>query len=184
MPFACDRKHGTYRPNLAKLIASNSVDDVRTNTRNAFAIYKSNNQDYAKAVTAMSKLKGVGPATASLFLSCYDPINIPFFSDELYRYLHWEDARSKGWDRKIGYTMKEYKELYSRLHSLRERLEKESGQIIKALDLEMMAYALNKRAQQASTLGKREQDGNIEALQPPSPKRRRKPASSSTTTMS
>ena len=172
--MAKNRKHGTYRPNLAKLVASNSIEDIQNTTRDAFRIYETNHDDYAKAVTAMSKLKGVGPATASLFLSCYDPVNVPFFSDELYRYLHWEEARAKGWYHKIGYTMKEYKALYDRLQSLRERLEKERGETIRAVDIEKMAYALGKRAQQASSLGKREQDGNVKELQPPSPKKRKK----------
>ena len=125
-------------------------------------------------MTALSKLKGIGPATASLLLSCYDPVNVPFFSDELYRYLHWEETRAKGWDRKIGYTMKEYKTLYDRLQPLRERLQKEGGQEVKAVDVEKMAYAMCKRAQQASGLGKRERDGKVKGLQPPSPKKPKK----------
>lgn len=126
----------------------------------------------------MSKLKGVGPATASLFLSCYDPINVPFFSDELYRYLHWEDGRSKGWDRKIGYTMKEYKSLYDRLQTLRERLEKDTGDIVPAINVEQVAYVLGKRAQQQGPrLGKRDaSEGNSEEEQSPPPKKKGKKA--------
>ncbi|KAL8918903.1 MAG: hypothetical protein Q9208_007084 [Pyrenodesmia sp. 3 TL-2023] len=171
-------KHGTYRPNLAKLVASNSIDAVRDTTRDAFRIYETNNADYAKAITTMSKLKGVGPATASLFLSCYDPINVPFFSDELYRYLHWEDGRSKGWDRKIGYTVKEYKSLYDRLQTLRERLESEDRETVPAVDVEKMAYVLGKRApQQGPRLGKRDaSEGNSEEEQPPPPEKKAKKA--------
>lgn len=95
-------KHGTYRPNLAKLVAENSLDEVRTLTRDAFSSYEADNTTYAKSVTALGKLKGLGPATASLILACYDSVHIPFFSDELFRYLHWEDAKSGGWDRKIN----------------------------------------------------------------------------------
>ncbi|KAL8899382.1 MAG: hypothetical protein Q9207_006227 [Kuettlingeria erythrocarpa] len=170
-------KHGTYRPNLAKLVASNSTSAVRDNTRDAFRTYERNHADYAKAVTAMSsKLKGVGPATASLFLSCYDPTNVPFFSDELYRYLHWEDSRSNGWNRKIGYTMKEYKSLYDRLQTLRQRLEEKSGEAIQAIDIEQMAYVLGKRAhqEQSSSLGKRDANGNGEEIQPSSPRKNKR----------
>ncbi len=144
-----DSKHGTYRPNLAALVASNPPSAIRSSTRDAFLTYKINPSDYAQAVTAMSKhLKGVGPATASLFLSCYDPIAVPFFSDELYRYLHFEEdgGRSKGWDRKIAYTMKEYRSLYERLQVLRERLERECGEVVRAVDVERVAYVLGKRA--------------------------------------
>lgn len=93
-------KHGTYRPNLAKLVAENSLDEVRTLTMDAFSSYEADNTTYAKSVTALSKLKGLGPATASLILACYDSVHIPFFSDELFRYMHREDAKSGGWDRK------------------------------------------------------------------------------------
>ncbi|KAK3175298.1 hypothetical protein OEA41_002545 [Lepraria neglecta] len=139
-------KHGTYRPNLAKLVASNIVKDVREITKLAFSTYEANNGDYAKSITALAKLKGIGPATASLLLSCYDPMKVPFFSDELYRYLHFEEAKSKGWDRKISYTMKEYKSLFEKLQTLRERLEKENKRQVSAIDIEKMAYVLGKEA--------------------------------------
>lgn len=131
----------------------------------------------------MSKLKGVGPATASLFLSCYDPVQVPFFSDELFRYLHWSDTKMEGWDRKIGYTMKEYQALYDKTQALRERLENESGETVHAIDLEKMAYALGRRAEVEPTSmigtaeGKRKYDKAVEdnkALRPPSPKRRKR----------
>lgn len=65
-------KHGTYRSNLAKLVAENSLEEVRTTTRDAFSSYAANNTTYAKSVTALRKLKGLGPATESLVLACYD----------------------------------------------------------------------------------------------------------------
>lgn len=120
----------------------------------------------------MSKLKGIGPATASLLLSCYDPDNVPFFSDELYRYLHWSDTKTKAWDRKISYTTKEYKDLYEKLQSLRERVRKKSGKTVKAIDVERMAFVLAKTAQVAkNTIN---DDSSDQALRPPSPKRRKK----------
>lgn len=73
-------------------------------------------------------------------------MKVPFFSDELYRYLHFEEAKSKGWDRKISYTMKEYKSLFEKLQTLRERLEKENKQQVSAIDIEKMAYVLGKEA--------------------------------------
>lgn len=33
-------------------------------------------------------------------------------------------------------TMKEYKDLFERVQALRKRLEKESGQVVKAIDVE------------------------------------------------
>lgn len=164
------RKHGTYRPNLAKLVASNSVQDIRKATENAFAIYESNKADYVKSVTALNKLKGIGPATASLVLACYDPINVPFFSDELFRYFHWADGKLKGWDRKINYTMKEYKDMYEKVQTLRRRLEKASKQIIKAVDIEKMAYSIGKAQLEIGTSTSDEDKD----LLPPPPKRRKR----------
>lgn len=170
------RKHGTYRPNLAKLVASNSVKDVRETTKNAFEVYEVDKSDYGKSITTLNKLKGIGPATASLLLSCYDPAEVPFFSDELYRYLHWEEAKSKGWDRKINYTIKEYKGLFEKVAELRKRLEKDSGKEVSAIDIEKAAYVLGKNALPSSSkfpLDTEDAEGD-KALRPPSPKRRRK----------
>ena len=103
-------------------------------------------------------------------------MKIPFFSDELYRYLLWEEAKSKGWDRKINYTIKEYKILFERVASLRERLEKESGKEVSAIDIEKAAYVLGKNALASSRglpLDIEDAEGD-KALRPPSPKRRRK----------
>ncbi|KAI9729360.1 MAG: hypothetical protein M1834_006883 [Cirrosporium novae-zelandiae] len=128
----------------------------------------------SKALSALVKLKGIGPATASLILSCYDRENIPFFSDELFRWLHWQDAKNQKWDRKIKYTMKEYKDLCELLEQLRTRLGKQE---VKAIDAEMVAYVLAKEAQggMSGTLQKWEkvQDDN-EKLGPPPPSKKRK----------
>ena len=169
-------KHGKYRPNLAKLASSNSLAAVREATEEAFQTYEEDSTAYAKALSRIAKLKGVGPATASLILSCYDPFGVPFFSDELFRYLHWEEAKSGGWDRKIGYTLKEYRELYDGTQTLRERLKKESRETISALDVEKMAYALAKAVQNTSVTHaakakREEQEEDIKAMKPPSPKR-------------
>ena len=172
LPVESRRKHGTYRPNLAKLVSGNSVKDIRETTKKAFAEYAADNSDFAKSITLLSKLKGIGPATASLFLSCYDSVKVPFFSDELYRYLHWSDAKSKGWDRKISYTMKEYKDLWQKLQDMRERVEKESGHVVEAIEVEKMAYVLAKEA--VTTKHNINDDSDDQALRPPSPKRRRK----------
>ena len=132
--------------------------------------------DYGKSIAALSKLKGIGPATASLLLSCYDPIKVPFFSDELFRYMYWEKAKSKGWDRKINYTIKEYRDFFERVNELRGRLEKDSGKEVSALDIEKAAYVLGKDALPESRkfpLDTEDIEGD-KALRPPSPKRRRK----------
>lgn len=151
-------------------------------TGGGFSIYEGDNSLACKAISSIAKLRGVGPATASLFLSCYDPIEVPFFSDELFRYLHWSDTKGKCWDRKISYTMKEYKTMFDRTQVLRKRLETESGETVKAIDLEKMAYVLGKGgevepASKSGTVGGKRGHDRVEedndALRPSSPKRRR-----------
>lgn len=154
-------------------MAQNKLQEVHTTTKSAFKDYAADNSKFAKSITALSKLKGVGPATASLLLACYDPVKVPFFSDELFRYLNWSDAKSKGWDRKISYTMKEYKDLFEKLQVLRKRLEKESGQTVKAIDIEKCAYALAKGVQQYHERSDMD-DSDDQVLLPPSPKRRKR----------
>ncbi|KAL8791232.1 MAG: hypothetical protein Q9213_000189 [Squamulea squamosa] len=184
-------KFGTYRPSLAKLVASNPVEDVRKTTASAFALM-SDNPNPSKAITTLSKLKGIGPATASLLLSCYDPITIPFFSDELFRWLHWQTdvngntkkRKSKetqdggNLNRKIGYTAKEYASIFEKTSALRERLSKESGQTITAVDIEKAACKISQSAQEAKNIADNNDDLDTtvesKALCPPSPKRRKK----------
>ena len=169
-------KHGTCRPNLAKLVASNSDKDVRETTKNAFEAYEANSDDYGKAISTLAKLKGIGPATASLLLACYDRENVPFFSDELYRYLHYEDAKSKGWDRKIGYTVKEYKSLVEKCKELRERVARgKDGGGMKAVEVEKAAYAICREAgsqKREMPSGEGNDTGDVLA-RPPTSKRRK-----------
>jgi hypothetical protein len=142
------RKHGTYRPKLAQLVASNTAEDIRKTTEEAFDLYEKD--EFDKVLPRLTKLKGVGPATASLVLACYDPVNVPFFSDELFRWAHWDGRGDgikivgQGFKRSIGYTAKEYKSLCSRVSTARERLNKEGREATSALDMEKVAYVLGK----------------------------------------
>lgn len=147
----------------------------------------------SKAISTLSKLKGIGPATASLLLSCYDPDTIPFFSDELFRWLHWQTdvdgntkkRKSRGIEddgnanRKINYTAKEYASIFEKTTTLRERLSKEAGEPITAVGIEKAAYKISKSAQEEEKrTGSPDDEPNAavetKALCPPSPKRRKK----------
>ena len=128
--------------------------------------------NYANTMKVLCELKGIGPATASLLLSCHDPVKIPFFSDELYRYTLWGEAKHYGWDRKINYTAKSYRDLYEEVGVFQAQIRKKKGKTIKAVDLEKVAYVIAKEAQQEAELTK--SDRNEENELPPSPKRRKK----------
>ena len=94
----------------------------------------------------MTKLKGIGPATASLLLSVYEPHTAPFFSDELFRWCFFEEGKGKGWDREIKYNLKEYLDLYGKVQELRERFKKDYRRGISAVEIEKVAYVLGKQA--------------------------------------
>ena len=166
------RKHGTFRPNLAKLVAGNSEERIHRTTKDAFAAYGNIRENYTKAIKILCVLKGIGAATASLLLSCYDPVNMPFFSDELYRYALWGDAKHYGWDRNINYNPTSYRDLIEEFEDIQNRLRKKKGKTIKAIDLEKVAYVIAKEAQQEAAASKNDHLEEIE--RPPSPKRRKK----------
>lgn len=129
---------------LKGLIQQNPDDVVQETTRQAFAIYRAEDRATHKAsVEAMTALRGVGPATASLLLATYAPTVVPFFSDELFRWAFFEPGKEKGWDRKIKYTLKEYRDLMDRVAGFRARI----GAHVGCLDVEKVAYVLGKTAQ-------------------------------------
>jgi hypothetical protein len=142
-------KHGTFRPKLSQLAASNSADDVRTTTAAAFKLYKDG--QIQNMLLSLTKLKGIGPATASLIAAAYDPDNVPFFSDELFRWAHWDgqgDGCKKvgsGWNRAIGYNPKEYISLCKRVKASMTRL-KDEGRDTSVVELEKVAYVLGKES--------------------------------------
>lgn len=145
-----DRKHGTFRPRLLSLVSSNEEALIQSTTGKAYTLYDDHRDGSipTDALDTLTALKGIGPATASLLLAVYDPVAAPFFSDELFRWLTGADATSagkpQGWDKKIGYTKKEYKELWERVTQLRHRIEGVGGgeDGVTATDLEKAAYVI------------------------------------------
>ncbi|XP_034049870.1 uncharacterized protein zgc:112496 [Thalassophryne amazonica] len=69
---------GKFRPRLQQLVASNSEDTVEKCSRKAFWLLP----DVSAAITELSSLKGVGPATASAVLAAGAPEEAAFMSDE------------------------------------------------------------------------------------------------------
>lgn len=130
-----------------KLVKSNTEEAVKSTTTAAFSLNLSK-PDIAvveKAINELVKLKGIGPASASLLLSVYDSDDLPFFSDELLHFVNETGAFSPtkgGRSIKIAYSIKEYRELFRKVHQLRDRLKHEDGNSVSALDLEMTAYVL------------------------------------------
>ncbi|KAI4593547.1 hypothetical protein KJ359_009233 [Pestalotiopsis sp. 9143b] len=121
-------RHGKFRPTLMKLVSSNDEQTVAEIIKEAIDAYWEN-QDASAALAAISKLKGIGPATASLLLSVHDPDRVIFFSDEAFWWLC-----CKGKKESIKYNPKEYQELNREAQALVKRLE------VRATDVEQVAY--------------------------------------------
>ncbi|WOK95591.1 hypothetical protein Cni_G04298 [Canna indica] len=69
---------GKWRPRLLDFVSSLDEALVESASRKAFAALP----DLSKAVSELTVLKGVGPATASAVLAAYAPDVAPFMSDE------------------------------------------------------------------------------------------------------
>jgi len=158
---------------LKSLIKKNAEDTVETVTKEGFRIFDALASvdppprwpdRTRKALNELTKLQGVGAATASLLLSTYQPNDVPFFSDELYKWCFWEEGTGKGWDRVLKYTAQEYARLCDRVDTFKTRwqggdtlfVDDDSG--VSALNIEKVAYTLGKQ---------------FEALNPTVPKKRK-----------
>jgi hypothetical protein len=86
-----------------------------------------------KAFDTVSKLSGVGPATASLVLSVYIPMNVPYFEDEAFAWLCSDWGKEK-----LKYDGKEYMELFRRVWQFRQGL----GMEVTAVEVEKLAFVL------------------------------------------
>lgn len=141
-------KHGTFRPKLQQLVESNDEEVVHKFMQDLSL----NDQSAKEKMQMLTKLKGIGPATASLVLSVISPTRFPFFSDELFRWIHWDGKNAdgtnagiksgKGWARPIGYTQKEYDSLIARCEQVQKRLSTEASEKLSFLALEQVAYVL------------------------------------------
>ncbi|KAK6860182.1 hypothetical protein PG995_003818 [Apiospora arundinis] len=123
-------RHGKFRPTLMKLVSSNDEDTVADTLEGAMSAYWKA-PDVTKAVDAIAKLKGIGPATASLLLSVHDPDKVIFFSDEAFYWL-CHDAKPGP----IKYNAKEYRDLNASAQKLAKRLD------VSATDVEKVAFVL------------------------------------------
>lgn len=127
------------------LVKSNPADLIKSTTQSAFSILSHSN-DPLQALKLLTKLRGIGPATASLLLSVYQSDAVPFFSDELFQWTHWDGTGAaaggtkagEGWQRKIKYNVKEYGGIVDRVGHLRDRLG------VRAVEAEQVAYVLGK----------------------------------------
>ncbi|OTB19227.1 hypothetical protein K445DRAFT_72774 [Daldinia sp. EC12] len=134
-------RHGKFRPTLMKLVSSNDDAFVESTIREAIDEYRTS-LDTSKALSTVTKLKGIGPATASLLLSVHDPHSVIFFSDEAFYWLCCNGQKSP-----IKYNVKEYQELSTAGQELAKRLG------VDAVDVEKVAYVLINEGASDATSG-------------------------------
>jgi hypothetical protein len=115
-----------------KLVSSNEAETVEETIKQAVDAYRASLEPPA-ALADICKLKGVGPATASLLLSVHDAERVIFFSDEAFWWLCCSGKKAP-----IKYNAKEYQELNAAARALAERLD------VSAIDIEKVAYVVMK----------------------------------------
>ncbi|EEF52229.1 uncharacterized protein LOC8265244 [Ricinus communis] len=100
---------GKWRPRLLDYVSSLDEEIVKSASQKAFQSLP----DVSKAVTELTVLKGVGPATASAVLAAYAPDVAPFMSDEA-----MEAALGSSKD----YTLKQYLSFVDKLQTKAKEL--------------------------------------------------------------
>lgn len=116
-----------------KFVSSNDSSTVEETVKEAIDNYQ-DASGLSDALKTLAKLKGIGPATASLLLAVHYPKKILFFSDEAYYWLC-----NKGQKTSLKYNMKEYDALNNEAEKLMKKLS------VSAMDVEKVAYVLLKQ---------------------------------------
>ncbi|XP_065066009.1 uncharacterized protein LOC135691933 [Rhopilema esculentum] len=106
---------GKFRPRLTELIQQNTEKDVKLVSEKAF----SNAGNVSVAIKELSKLKGVGPATASAIMCAANPEQFAFMADE---------AMSSIPSFKVDYTLPHYQKFMKILTDKAMLLNKKENQ--------------------------------------------------------
>ncbi|QPG95996.1 hypothetical protein C2857_002827 [Epichloe festucae Fl1] len=146
-------RHGKFRPTLMSLVTSNDAQITRATISSAVTTYRASSGSHdapQKALDILTKLRGIGPATASLLLNVHDPQRAIFFSDEAYWWLCCGGDRDA-----IKYSAKEYRALCEKAVALGERLGADM------VDVEKAAYVVMRRGvEEGKTTARGKEDGN------------------------
>lgn len=118
---------GKFRPRLLGFVSSLDEELVKSASQKAFLSLP----DVSKAVSELTVLKGVGPATASAVLAAFDPAVAPFMSDE---------AMNAVLGNSKDYSLKQYLQLASRLQEKAKELSSED-EVFTASDVERALWS-------------------------------------------
>ncbi|KAG6115893.1 hypothetical protein E4U13_002385 [Claviceps humidiphila] len=150
-------RHGKFRPALMTFVKSNNAQAAQATISSAIKAYRANIPSYLElhqdehanasqmALDILTKLRGIGTATASLLLSVHDPLRVIFFSDEAYWWLCCGGRK----DVTIRYNAKEYQLLCEKAAALARRLGGETQMV----DVEKAAYVAMRAPGQAAETG-------------------------------
>ncbi|KAF3941650.1 hypothetical protein ABW19_dt0203287 [Dactylella cylindrospora] len=170
-------KRGKFRPTILPLVSQNPIGVLEATVKEALsttphervtALDTQEEDDKAlenvsSMIKVLTKLKGIGPATATAILSAVFPDTIPMFSDEAFRWLMMDEkGKSGGWDRKIDYNAKEYAEFFKRVRVLCRKLTLSAdgdGDGVEAGDVEKVGWVLGQEAVLGITVNKEEEEG-------------------------
>ncbi|XP_043712145.1 uncharacterized protein LOC122660947 [Telopea speciosissima] len=118
---------GKWRPRLLDFVSSLDETLVKSASQKAFESLP----DISKAISELTVLKGVGPATASAVLAAYAPDAAPFMSDE---------AMLAALGNSKDYTLKQYVLLTEKLQAKAKELSLE-GDTFTASDVERSLWS-------------------------------------------
>jgi hypothetical protein len=127
-----------------KLVSSNEEDKIEDVTARAFKVLSPRcdaaratlSTSIREAISILTELRGIGPASASLLLGVRFPDHVPFFSDEAYRWL--TAASGNPWIVGIKYNAKEYAVMLDACLCLAEKLR------VDAVDIERVGWILGR----------------------------------------
>lgn len=108
---------GKWRPRLLEYAKAHK--DAAVVAASAAAFRKVDEEDVAAGFVALTKLKGIGPATASAVMAAHAPKSCPFMSDEA--------AAAVMPSTKLKYNRHEYNQLAAALAAKAEQLNSKSG---------------------------------------------------------
>ncbi|CAH1443384.1 unnamed protein product [Lactuca virosa] len=119
---------GKWRPRLLDFVSSLNEDTVISASQKAFKSLP----DVSKAISELTVLKGVGPATASAVLAAYAPDIAPFMSDE---------AMVAALGNSKEYTLKKYLVFVDKLQAKAKELSVDEEEVFTPSDVERALWS-------------------------------------------
>ncbi|BGP25777.1 hypothetical protein Rt10032_c06g2810 [Rhodotorula toruloides] len=138
---------GKWRPRLQNLVAQNPASEIESSTAKAFATVDS---DPAASLAVLSKLKAVGPATATAVLALWRPDVEPFMSDAAMENVGAYGEGEAGSLSKKEYTAKAW-QTYRK--QMQDRMKREDWASMEELEKALWSWAVERKYGKAQVDG-------------------------------